>query len=202
MSVSLHGARVFKALIVVHATLQGGTSETSAVDEKAREEFEFWMETIVHDVKYQPQGERGLLFYSPWNENTSDALKGYGKLAALYATYLRSKLCLSIPATPRSTQNCSTWENLYQSTVALREALLSSIQEHSVNGARCMALRLVLQDCLQIDRRLAIDGEGLAKELADRMKSLSVVARRYEDVDGLEKCGEWETNIRNSGKIS
>jgi hypothetical protein len=63
MSVALHGVRVFKALIVVHSTLQNRKSETSAVNETAWDEFKFWMETIVHDVKYQIEGERGLLFH-------------------------------------------------------------------------------------------------------------------------------------------
>jgi hypothetical protein len=64
MSVALHGVRVFKALVFVHATLQDGRPTTSAADENARDEFKFWMDTIVHDVKYQPEGERGLLSHT------------------------------------------------------------------------------------------------------------------------------------------
>lgn len=60
MSVALHGIRVFKALIVVHSILRVGTLGTSPPNEKAWEELKFWMETIVHDVKYHPEGERGI----------------------------------------------------------------------------------------------------------------------------------------------
>lgn len=117
----------------------------------------------------------------------SDVFEGYGKLAALYASYLKTKLCLSSPEAPRNRHSSSTWESLYHSTVVLREALLSSIQEHSVNGARCMALRLVLQDCLQIDQKLAVD-QGITEDLAEKLGSLSVDARKCEGFSSVEKC--------------
>ena len=60
MGVSNHVLRVFKALIVVHSTLQNSsTDKNTPTFEKGVEELRFWMETIVHDCKYGKEGERG-----------------------------------------------------------------------------------------------------------------------------------------------
>lgn len=43
----------------------------------------------------------------------------------------------------------------------LRHALLSSIKTHGINGARCAALRLVLQDCLGVDELHKLYTQGI-----------------------------------------
>lgn len=113
----------------------------------------------------------------------SDVLKGYGKLATLYASYLKTKLCLSGLDAFRNRQNFANWDSFNRSTITLREALLSSIEGHSVNGARCLALRLVLQDCLQMDGKLAIDGERISEELAMSMGALEVDSEIHDKVE-------------------
>jgi hypothetical protein len=50
-----------------------------------------------------------------------------------------------------------------------------------------MALRLVLQDCLQIDQKLAVD-QGITEDLAEKLGSLSVDARKCEGFSSVEKC--------------
>jgi hypothetical protein len=56
----------------------------------------------------------------------------------------------------------SIWD-LYLLSTSLRSALSSSIKAHSVNGARCAALRFVLQDCLDVGEEQERLPEGIGQ---------------------------------------
>lgn len=61
MASEYYGLRVFKAMIAVHAILQhrqGIRTETTS-EEKGREELLFWIETVLHDLKYGHDAKRG-----------------------------------------------------------------------------------------------------------------------------------------------
>jgi hypothetical protein len=73
---------------------------------------------------------------------------GYGELTALYAAHIKQLPILNISG--KSNSDAASSKDLYLSSTNLRHALLYSIKTHGINGARCAALRLVLQDCLGV----------------------------------------------------
>jgi hypothetical protein len=97
----------------------------------------------------------------------------------LYAICLKAKLDLA--STTRDPLIAS--QSFYSASTVIREALLSSIKMHTINGARCAALRLVLQDCLRL--------EQIQGNVFDEMRS----KENYKD-KALSNFEELEENMR------
>jgi len=117
----------------------------------------------------------------------------------LYAIYLKAKL--DVFPVPRDQLLAS--QNLYSASIAIREALISSIKTHTVNGARCAALRLILQDCLRFGQvqgstldgiKCKEDGEETvlsdSEQLEEKMGELEVDMGKYE-VGRARKSSTW-----------
>lgn len=81
------------------------------------------------------------------------------------------------------------------SSLALRGTLIKEIKRHEINGARCAALTLVLQDCLGRKREgpefVGEKGKGdNAYESGGREVGLRVDVKEYADCESEEDCEE------------
>ncbi|KAH7323520.1 hypothetical protein BKA65DRAFT_481334 [Rhexocercosporidium sp. MPI-PUGE-AT-0058] len=174
-SVDLYGVRVFKACAIMHEMLRGVDVETGGLEEGVKEDLEWWIEVLRHDLSLGG-GERG-----------------YGTLLGFYITYLKYLLASLCPVAG-ACNFLSAHQNLSLSNHAFREALLASITSFlsSSAGAKITALKLVVADALGFpaahESLLGMMRKEGACEMVVEERERVFEMRREEVVGFLDRC--------------